>query len=277
MTDSSWLLLALIAVGVCSASFVVLRSVRAGRTVEAESQALRALDKLNEQFRVVHEARQPITLGFVERVDSKAKYDRFQLEEYLNRELDHHEARIGHQISIRQDAVQKYPTYEREYARLETTLLGQSATSGNVKPERFAAIERRRFSRRKLRKPEPRAKVTVGVTYSSPQGRNSYARSVQLSFDELARAMNRMRHARQQRTAYERQRNTERAKMTDAIRVDVFRRDGHTCRYCGARPPAVVLHVDHIVPVSRGGLTEMNNLQTLCASCNLGKSNRFSG
>lgn len=36
----------------------------------------------------------------------------------------------------------------------------------------------------------------------------------------------------------------------------------------------IVLHVDHIVPVSRGGLSEMDNLQTLCATCNFGKGAR---
>ncbi len=37
------------------------------------------------------------------------------------------------------------------------------------------------------------------------------------------------------------------------------------------------LHIDHVVPVSRGGLTEPENLQTLCAPCNLRKGNRADG
>lgn len=277
MTDSNWILLASIVGGACLAAYFMLTVVRVSRTVEATSDALKDLARLNARFSTVRDAQQPIKLSFIARVNSKAKYDRFNLEDYLLDELDRNETQIGHQISTRQHAVQNYSMYEREYQVLENTRLGQSTQTTNVNPERFARIELRRFSRRKLKRPAPRAKVTVGVTYRSPQGRNSYARSVQLTFDDLVRAMNRMRHARQQRTAYEQQRNTERAKMTDAIRVDVFRRDGYTCRFCGARPPAVVLHVDHIVPVSRGGLTEMDNLQTLCASCNLGKGNRFSG
>ena len=47
--------------------------------------------------------------------------------------------------------------------------------------------------------------------------------------------------------------------------------------HCGAAPEAdsnVRLHVDHIVPRSKGGSNDMNNLQVLCAECNLGKSNR---
>ena len=37
----------------------------------------------------------------------------------------------------------------------------------------------------------------------------------------------------------------------------------------------VKLHVDHIVPVSRGGKSVMSNLQTLCEDCNCGKGNRY--
>ncbi|MGL4943487.1 MAG: HNH endonuclease [Thermoguttaceae bacterium] len=33
------------------------------------------------------------------------------------------------------------------------------------------------------------------------------------------------------------------------------------------------MHVDHIVPRSKGGTNDDDNLQTLCQKCNLGKSN----
>lgn len=55
-------------------------------------------------------------------------------------------------------------------------------------------------------------------------------------------------------------------------RFDVFKRDGFVCQYCGAHPPAVILHVDHIVPVKEGGGNEETNLVTACDTCNLGKS-----
>lgn len=42
-----------------------------------------------------------------------------------------------------------------------------------------------------------------------------------------------------------------------------------------AAADGVKLHVDHIVPVSRGGKTVMSNLQTLCEDCNCGKGNRY--
>lgn len=54
-------------------------------------------------------------------------------------------------------------------------------------------------------------------------------------------------------------------------RFEVLRRDGHACRYCGGKPPAVVLVVDHVVPVALGGTDDPSNLVAACADCNMGK------
>lgn len=56
------------------------------------------------------------------------------------------------------------------------------------------------------------------------------------------------------------------------LRFEILRRDGHTCRYCGAKAPDVPLTVDHVVPVTLGGGDEPNNLVTACTACNAGKS-----
>ena len=60
------------------------------------------------------------------------------------------------------------------------------------------------------------------------------------------------------------------------LRLLVLKRDNFKCCACGASPAkdsSVVLHVDHILPWSKGGETVIENLQTLCSKCNLGKSN----
>ena len=61
------------------------------------------------------------------------------------------------------------------------------------------------------------------------------------------------------------------------LRLRVYERDRFRCVYCGRGPftnADVQLHVDHVHPFSRGGKTEIENLQTLCSTCNLGKSDR---
>lgn len=65
-------------------------------------------------------------------------------------------------------------------------------------------------------------------------------------------------------------RRPRRMSLSVARRFDVFKRDGYTCRIC--QKAGGELEVDHIVPVSKGGSNAMENLQTLCWTCNSGKA-----
>lgn len=67
----------------------------------------------------------------------------------------------------------------------------------------------------------------------------------------------------------------ERRLLTPGLRYDILSRDNFTCKICGRNADDnVKLHVDHIHPISKGGKTVQENLQTLCQDCNLGKSNK---
>lgn len=75
---------------------------------------------------------------------------------------------------------------------------------------------------------------------------------------------------------FEETKKQERKIMNDDIRYNVLKRDNFTCKMCGASAKdGAKLHVDHILPISRGGKTVMSNLQTLCDRCNLGKSDKI--
>ena len=67
--------------------------------------------------------------------------------------------------------------------------------------------------------------------------------------------------------------NSKRGNIPAKLRAAILARDNYRCRMCGATAEEAKLHIDHIVPVSRGGITEERNLQTLCEKCNLGKRN----
>lgn len=66
--------------------------------------------------------------------------------------------------------------------------------------------------------------------------------------------------------------NQKRKQISARTRFEIFKRDGFVCQYCGATPPATILHVDHIDPVANGGKNNIDNLVTSCVTCNLGKS-----
>jgi 5-methylcytosine-specific restriction endonuclease McrA len=69
----------------------------------------------------------------------------------------------------------------------------------------------------------------------------------------------------------------QRALMTSTLRNSIKARDNHTCRCCSVSlraEPHLLLEVDHVIPVSKGGLSTPDNLQTLCWRCNRTKSNK---
>ena len=68
----------------------------------------------------------------------------------------------------------------------------------------------------------------------------------------------------------------QRKLMTQELRNKIKERDNYTCQICGKyMPDEVGLHIDHIIPISKGGKTVEQNLQVLCDKCNLRKSNRI--
>ncbi|MBW2596963.1 MAG: HNH endonuclease [Deltaproteobacteria bacterium] len=69
--------------------------------------------------------------------------------------------------------------------------------------------------------------------------------------------------------------HTHKRQLPPSIRFETLLRDGFTCQYCGRRAPDVELHVDHIIPLSRGGTDDLDNLVTACSECNIGKSTRL--
>lgn len=66
----------------------------------------------------------------------------------------------------------------------------------------------------------------------------------------------------------------KRESLSKKIRFEVFKRDSFSCQYCGRKSPNVILEVDHINPVKRGGKNDILNLITSCFDCNRGKSDR---
>lgn len=67
----------------------------------------------------------------------------------------------------------------------------------------------------------------------------------------------------------------QRKLMTKKLRKQIMKQDHYTCQLCGKyMPDEVGLHIDHIIPISKGGKTVPSNLQVLCSKCNGRKSNK---
>lgn len=69
----------------------------------------------------------------------------------------------------------------------------------------------------------------------------------------------------------------ERGAITSNLRSKIKERDNYTCQYCGSNiydEPSLLLEIDHIIPVSKGGVSDESNLQVLCWRCNRSKGNK---
>lgn len=64
----------------------------------------------------------------------------------------------------------------------------------------------------------------------------------------------------------------ERARVSNKVRFAIYARDNYRCVKCGDTED---LEIDHIYPISKGGKSDLDNLQTLCHNCNYQKGNRI--
>ncbi len=60
------------------------------------------------------------------------------------------------------------------------------------------------------------------------------------------------------------------------VMLQVVRRDGHICQICRVNVPDTELEFDHIIPVSKGGSSSVENIRVLCTKCNRKKSSSMS-
>ncbi|WP_309224434.1 HNH endonuclease signature motif containing protein, partial [Propioniciclava sp. MC1595] len=109
--------------------------------------------------------------------------------------------------------------------------------------------------------------------YVSAGGNSSQRTTVKLTSDTIDALIEKM----SERIRFRKSAAGQRALMTTRLRSFIKDRDNHTCQTCTisvAAEPHLLLEVDHITPVSRGGMSTPENLQTLCWRCNRTKSNK---
>ena len=254
-------------------AFLVISKRR--KLVTQSSAALVALHSLNQSYQQRLQYAGPIVYNWVDRVNSKAKLDRYDLHKFFLAQLAVLEDQIHSQIAVRTTDASVYSEYQSAYDYLGSTKLGCSRHE-KISDSAFVRIERKLYAKRMLKAPTCVAHVRCSVRYTSPKGQNSYSRGLECDFEQLRSGLTEIRQIQQARSSARFLSQQERNRMSESVRYQVLSRDNSRCTRCGATPQThgVSLHVDHVVPVSKGGKTEIDNLQTLCAPCNLGKSNR---
>lgn len=232
------------------------------------SNAMRVLPSVNARYEGYFYDYQD-SFSYHAKLDSKQKFDRFDARGYfatvVRGTLLTWEELVG--CAASNDCC--YTEYRQECDHL----IEYSPTPSKV-PWYFISRERyRRFEcaefRSAMLSPKHRLDVRVSWSYTSPAGRNSYVDSEMFDLIDVACQIKRT----YERLSYEETARYQRSLITNSVRFKVFRRDGYRCQICGrTQADGVKLVVDHIIPVAKGGTSDMDNLQTLCFECNSGKS-----
>ena len=240
--------------------------------VSKSSKRLESLKQLNESTKFYNDLQN--NYHFSTRVNSKPKFDRFNFDRFLDETVwDHPNLRRAAQKLLENRLA--YQKYIKQADHIESSVTPEEAASLHIPFKRYIHIEEQLFQRNKLN-PLLDSKVELSVTYVSPKGRNRYHAKEEYPLGDVIPRYDDLVKKEEQKTDAVIQRQHERSLMTDKLRYSILKRDGFRCQICGrGAEDGVKLHVDHIIPVSKGGKTVPENLRTLCEDCNLGKGDEL--
>jgi hypothetical protein len=108
---------------------------------------------------------------------------------------------------------------------------------------------------------------TFSFQYVSAGGNSSSRFDIKLNIDNLNQLINYLNDL----IKWTKSIAGQRALMTSQLRDKIKKRDNYKCRSCNLgikEEPNLLLEIDHIIPLSKGGITTYDNLQTLCWKCN---------
>lgn len=147
----------------------------------------------------------------------------------------------------------------------------------NLNLKKLIAKEKKCLRKNLLQKPTTQFVLTITLYCSTINGR-IYAKKTAAFYDGdifalIKRLSNKNGTFYNDREIWNSLCKVERGKVSNKMRFSIYERDGYRCRRCGISDMYANLEIDHIIPISKGGKSTYDNLQTLCHRCNVEKGN----
>lgn len=267
-----WIALAIIAIAGAITAYAIYFNKRLNSIVEANSERLRALIKLNSEIGF-HSI--PNQYELRKHYDNKSSFKKIEPAYLMTAELRAHMAHYAKYIAQMNENRAKHVEYTQEVSKIMVMPYQIDFSSLGISEEEFKKREIKILEQHVLH-PSLSCRFIVYMTYTSPKGQVFEHKEKSFSFEQMVVSFNSISRRRVDRDTYSQLALVERGEVSDSLRYDVLRRDGFRCVICGASAEeGVTLHVDHIIPIAKGGKSVLNNLQTLCERCNLGKSDKY--
>lgn len=267
-------LLAAAALCVALVYFLVVKLVfpNVDKILNKASTQLSKLKEINGEF-TFHNV--PNNFHCVKRYDNKGNYMKIEpayvMASELRQNLDYYLSIVK---AIEENRA-KYPAYTQKVNVITGSIQDQDC-SGYKYPTWLLAMREKMLFRASVKKPPIDCTYRVEMHYSSPKGQVNLSKQKEFALNDIKVCLDSVARSRLDRVTYSRIAAVERGEVSDSLRYDIMNRDGFKCAICGASAAqGAHLHVDHIVPIAKGGKTSRDNLRTLCERCNIGKSDKI--
>lgn len=269
-------MLILVLIGIASIIFLVLYKLFATQKkytdfVNQNSMALKKLTEINQRY-----AFYPyIDLNQIHIYDNKNFYDNISCSDYLIYQLQHLSLPILDQIKKIDSNKQRHQNYICE---VEALRFGQfQCPIGKLKFDRLINIEKD-IVINTVQVPVTQFNITVTLYCSKIDRRINDRKTQSFCAEEIFSFIDRLKNKNgtfyNDRYIWDSLCRVERGMVSNKMRFSIYERDGYRCRRCGVSERYATLEIDHMIPISKGGKSTYENLQTLCHKCNYEKGNR---
>ncbi len=188
------------------------------------------------------------------------------------------DTKIGEEsVQTIEGILQKYDTLEKtykilidEYKELMQDIRETMYSGAYV----FKSLTMKKLGSRKPPKFVRDYYLWYSFEYNSPTNRKHYSNKIVLDDNRLQDFAEYLSSL----IKYRKSAKYQRQLMTSSLREFILNRDEYTCKACGVSKESqshLLLEVDHMMPISKGGITIESNLQALCWKCNRAKSNKI--
>lgn len=241
---------------------------REKKIVQESSILLKKLLKLNSQYKFDYNVKKQFTFRIY--LKSKSRFDCYNFANILKDKILHDNELIQ-ATKIIENNRNLYDTYHKKVNQLQSEITEEQAKILNISYKRYIEIERYLLSKQQV-KPILDIDILCIASYTSPKKRNYYCKKAKYNINDISKYYTILQN---QNSEYMRKKHA-RSQMTNKLRYTILKKDRFRCKICGrTAKDGIKLHVDHIIPISKGGKTVISNLRTLCEECNLGKGDEI--
>ncbi len=236
--------------------------------IQEHSKAVRNLQGVNQWYTF---ATVP-SFDLVHAYDNEKFYANISPKDYLVYQLMYIQKDVKQAMALVEENKIKYADYQRVIDSVR--LLDQYDTDKIPKLRRYLKIKEQKMFNKSIQTPCIHFTIKVYISLTNIKGAHKTCKSEVFDAYTINSIIDKLNNKSNgfyfDNDIWESICRVERGKVTNKIRFAVYNRDGNRCRRCGSTRD---LEVDHIFPISKGGKSNFDNLQTLCHRCNSLKSN----